>query len=51
MKKEKIPLCEILIENSTYSRCHLKNRLIKDLGWKYECNKCGLSKWNDKPLV
>jgi len=48
---KKIPLCEILVENSTYARVHLKKRLIKELGWKYECNKCGLSKWNEKPLV
>jgi len=49
--QNKIPLNEILVENSTYSRSHLKKRLLNDLKWKYECNKCGISEWNGEKLV
>lgn len=41
----------VLVEGSTYNRCHLKKRLL-DLGLlKNQCNECGqLPEWNGKPL-
>lgn len=50
-KKAK-PLKEIMIENSTYSRYHLKKRLIKEKILKERCYNCGLpSFWDGKKLV
>lgn len=48
----KIPLEQILIENSTYSSAtDLKKRLIKDGIFKNECSICGQKPiWNGKPL-
>ena len=50
--KCKIPLNEILTKNSTYSRWHLKNRLIEEGIIPIVCDECGLTKeWNKKPLT
>lgn len=50
--KVKTPLEDILVENSDYSRSHLKSRLIKEGLLKNECNECGLlPNWNGKSLV
>lgn len=47
----KIPLNEILVENSTYNNnTHLKKRLIKELNWEYKCSECNISKWNGKDI-
>lgn len=35
------PLDEILVENSTYSRSHLKNRLLEDGLKQRSCEQCG----------
>lgn len=49
--KGKIPLKEILIKNSTYSRYHLKKRLISEGILKNSCNICSLScYWNNIPI-
>lgn len=50
--RKKIPLSEILIENSTYSNPNLlKRRLIKEDILKLQCQICNLGpSWNDKPL-
>ena len=40
-KLEKIPMNEILTENSLYGRGHLKRRIIKEKLIKYECVLCG----------
>lgn len=48
--KNKIPLEEILVENSRYSRCHLKKRLFKELKWEHKCNKCKLTEWLGIPI-
>ena len=49
--KEKIPLENILVENSTFSRTHLKKRLIKEKILEYKCRDCGNEGWwNNKPL-
>ena len=37
----KIPMDDILVENSTYDRTHLKRRLIKEGVLEEECNICG----------
>ena len=50
--KEKIPLSEILVENSTYSRTHLKRRLLEENLIENKCDICGqLPEWNGKPLT
>jgi len=51
-RNKKIPLEEILVENSTYNRRCLKNRLLKKGILKNECSICGQGpEWNGKPLV
>ena len=49
----KIPLKEILIENSTYKSSELKNRLIKELNWENKCSiqTCGISSWQGNEIV
>lgn len=50
--KTKIPLENILIENSNYSRVHLKTRLIREGFLENKCIICGqLPEWNNKPLT
>ena len=45
--KDKIPLDEVLIENSTYSRTSLKIRLYDDKILERECSLCGQDEnWN-----
>ena len=49
---QKIPLEEILVENSSYNRGHLKQRLIKCEILKNYCSECGQkNEWYNKPLV
>jgi hypothetical protein len=44
---KKLPLEDILIENSTFSRFHLKNRLYKEGVKQRNCEICGQSEeWN-----
>lgn len=51
-KKEKKPLEEVMIKNSTYSRACLKKRLIKEGILKNKCSECGLeNNWNGKPIT
>jgi hypothetical protein len=47
----KIPLAEVLVEGSTYSRSHLKRRLYVE-GWKKaECQLCGQGEiWQGKRM-
>lgn len=48
---EKIPLENILVEKSAYSRYLLKKRLIKDEILEEKCECCGIgNEWNGKPL-
>lgn len=48
---DKIPLNEILTENSTYSRHWLKRRLIEEGLLEEKCEDCGVgNEWNGKPL-
>lgn len=47
-----IPLEEVLVENSTYSRYNLKKRLLKAGFMPYVCGECGRGpEWNGKPLT
>lgn len=50
---QKIPLREIMVENSKYrSSNDLKKRLIAEGILENECSECGLGDtWNKKPLV
>ncbi len=51
-RKREIPLEDILVENSTYSRTHLKKKLIKLKLLEEVCVICGLeNKWKGKKLV
>lgn len=50
--REKIPLKEVMVKNSTYSRNHLKRRLLKNEMLKNKCKICGqLPEHNNKKLV
>lgn len=51
LKNVQIPLEKILVENSTYNRCHLKKRLY-DTGIKKRiCELCGQGEeWNGKKM-
>ena len=47
-----IPLREILVKDSHYSRYNLKRRLLKGGFLENECAICGLAgKWQGKPIV
>lgn len=48
----RIPLSDILVNNSTYTnRNRLKIRLISEGYKKNCCEICGISNWNNKPIV
>ena len=50
-KRTSVPLDEILIENSSYCRTHLKARLIRESFLEEICSICGISNiWNKKKL-
>lgn len=50
--REKIPLENILVENSTYNRNDLKKRIKKENLLPNKCNMCGQHPmWNNKRLV
>lgn len=52
LNRTKISLSEVLIENSTYNRTNLKQRIIKENLLEYKCAICGIENiWNNKPLV
>jgi len=47
-----IPLKEVMVENSTYSRCYLKKRLLKNNILKNKCAICGQNNiWNNQELT
>lgn len=51
-KMRKIPISEIMIENSTYGTNHLKNRIVKEGLLPYCCSGCGnKGEWMEKKLV
>ncbi len=47
-----IPLSEVMVENSTYARGHLKARLLKEKLLKEECSRCHIGpEWYEECLV
>lgn len=46
-----IPLSEVMVENSDYSRGSLKKRLIEEKILDYLCDICGISNWLNSTLV
>lgn len=45
-------LKEIMVENSTYSRTHLKTKILKERLIENKCQICGqLPEWKGKPMV
>lgn len=50
--KAKIPLEDVLVENSAYNRCWLKKRLIENKILENKCDICGqLPYWNGQSLI
>jgi hypothetical protein len=48
----KIPLEELLVENSQHKASTIKKRLIQEGVWEERCVKCRVSAvWNEEPLV
>ena len=41
---------KIYCENSTYDRKTLRQRIIKEKILDYQCQACGITDWNGKPL-
>jgi 5-methylcytosine-specific restriction endonuclease McrA len=51
-RDKKTPLAKIAVENSLYSRCHLKKRIIDENLISYICTSCGnTGEWLGKKLV
>jgi hypothetical protein len=59
-RRGKKDLAEVFVVNSNYDRSVLKSRLLADLNWPYECNKCknqhfdlvdGRVLWMDEPVT
>lgn len=48
--RERIPTEQILVENSFYSKCSLRKRIIKENIIEYKCAICGIISWLDNPL-
>lgn len=48
---KKIPLEDILVENSNYQSNKLRKRLIKEGVFTAACFKCGINNWQDLPLT
>jgi predicted RNA-binding Zn-ribbon protein involved in translation (DUF1610 family) len=49
---KRTPMKEILVKNSSFSRYHLKNRLIKENLLEYKCQECGSEPiWREKELI
>lgn len=48
----RLPLCDILVDGSEYSRTHMKKRILQEGLLKNECILCGqIPEWKGKPLV
>lgn len=47
-----IPIEEVFVKNSTYTRSHLKSKLLKYKLLPLRCKKCGIGEeWNGEPLT
>lgn len=50
-KEFKFPLWDILEGNHpSFQTNKLRKRLIREEVFEHKCNKCGLTKWNNKPI-
>jgi transposase-like protein/Zn finger protein HypA/HybF involved in hydrogenase expression len=50
--KDRIPTKDLLVEDSSYSRGHLKKRLLQEKLIENKCQECGLhSEWNGKSII
>jgi Zn finger protein HypA/HybF involved in hydrogenase expression len=50
--KRKIPMSDILVENSSYARHNLKRRLLQENLLEYRCSCCSnTGEYNSSPLV
>jgi hypothetical protein len=47
---KKLPLSEILIEDSTYQSNKLRRRLVEEGVFEHKCSCCGLRKWMEKEI-
>lgn len=47
-----IPIEDVFVINSTFTRSHLKDKIIKHQLLDYQCIECGmLDTWNNKPIT
>lgn len=52
ISRDLIPLSNVLIEHSSYSRSSLKKRLLREGVLQNVCSECGqIPKWNNKNLI
>ena len=50
--QKSFPLKDVMVQNSTYGRTHLKRRLIKEGLLEYKCTECGNDGWwRGKPVA
>ncbi len=47
---KRIPLDEIMVEDSDYHTYHLRNRLIKEGQIENKCTECGITEWRGKSI-
>lgn len=51
-RRRRLPDVEVFVENSSYARGHIKERVIKQKLIPYECAECGLKdRWNGEEIV
>lgn len=50
IRKNKIPIEEVMTENSCYPRASLKKRIIKEKIFEYKCDICGIDNWQEKKI-
>lgn len=50
-KLEKMPLEEILVEDSNYNRSRLRERLIEEGVKEHKCEICGITEWLEQPII
>lgn len=50
-KSARIPLSEILQENTNFKSDQLKKRLIAEGIKEYKCEKCGITEWCNEPIT
>lgn len=51
LKGKTVPLDQVLVKNSTYSRSQLKKRLIKEGLLEYKCINCDIAEWRGSEIT